>query len=163
MKRVLKYILSFLVVLLLAGIGVAGWLLHDQDWIKSRAGEFVSELTGRQFVIDGPVEIGLSPHPTVSAQGLRLANAPWAGEAEMVRLEKLRFSFELLSLFSDKFVLDFVEADGLIIALAENERGDVNWDLFPEAQTPAKDKQEKDKKHIVNTKNVNVIFIIYLF
>jgi uncharacterized protein involved in outer membrane biogenesis len=146
MKRVLKYLLSFLAVFLLVSIGVAGWLLHDQDWIKSRAGEFVTELTGRQFVIEGPLEISLSTHPTISAEGLRLANAPWAGGADMVRLEKLRFSFDLRSLFSDQFILDFVEADGLIIALAENQQGDVNWDLFPATESAAKDKQEKDKK-----------------
>jgi uncharacterized protein involved in outer membrane biogenesis len=146
MKRVLKYILSLLVAVLLVSIGVAGWLLHDQDWIKSRAGEFVTELSGRQFVIEGPVEIGLSTHPTVSAEDLRLANAPWAGEDDMVSLEKIRFSFDLLSLFSDQFLIDFIEADGLIIALAENEQGDVNWDLFPDTETAAKDQEEEDKK-----------------
>ena len=146
MKRVLKYILFLLVAVLLVSVGVAGWLLHDQDWIKSRAGEFVTELSGRQFAIEGPVEIALSTHPTVSAEDLRLANAPWAGEDDMVSLEKIRFSFDLLSLFSDQFLIDFIEADGLIIALAENEQGDVNWDLFPDTENAAKDEEDKVKK-----------------
>jgi uncharacterized protein involved in outer membrane biogenesis len=140
MKRVFLIALAVFAALLLALIGTVAWLLHDQDWIKGEVQEFVTELTGRNFVIDGPLEISLSADPVIRAESLRLANAPWAEPADMIRLETLRVSFELASVFSKQFVLHFIEADGLAVALVENDDGDKNWDLFPGGdETPQAD------------------------
>jgi len=144
MKRYFLITFFVLAVVLLAAIGAVFWLLHDQTWIKSEAQELVTDLTGRQFLIEGPLDIALSAHPVVEAQGLSLANAPWADSAEMIQLEKLRVSFDLFSIFSDQFGIHFVEVDGLEVSLAENDQGEVNWDLFrgadeepePESKAP---------------------------
>jgi uncharacterized protein involved in outer membrane biogenesis len=133
MKRFFLITFLSLAVVLLAAIGAVFWLLHDQDWIKGEVQELVTDLTGRQFLIDGPLDIALSANPVVEAQGLSLANAPWADRAEMIQLEKLRVSFDLFSIFSDQFGIHFVEVDGLEVSLAENDQGEVNWDLFPGA------------------------------
>ena len=130
MKRVFLIALAVLAALLLAVVGTAAWLLHDQDWIKGEVQEFVTELTGRNFVIEGPLEITLSADPVIRAEGLSLANATWAEPSEMVRLEKLSFSFQLSSVFSEQFVIHFIEAEGLVVALSENDGGDKNWDLL---------------------------------
>ena len=134
MKRALKYLLSLLAAFVVLGFAVGTWLIHDGDWIRMKAQKYVSDVTGRQFSIDGPIDINLSLHPLLSAEDLHLANAPWAGDADLVRLRKLRFSIDLLSLFSDKLTFNFIEFEGLSLALEENDQGEVNWDLFTSEQ-----------------------------
>ncbi|MFC1797516.1 AsmA family protein [Pseudomonadota bacterium] len=119
MKRIFFITLSVLLALLLATTATVWWLLHDQGWIKGKAQELVSEMTGRQFLIEGPLDITLSAHPVIEAQGLSLANAPWAEPAEMVHLDQLRMSFDLRSVFTDQFGIHFIEIDGLDLALAK--------------------------------------------
>jgi hypothetical protein len=131
MKRFILITLTALLVLLLATTATVFWLLHDQDWIKGEVQELVTDLTGRQFLIDGPLEISLSAHPVVEAQDLSLANAQWAEKNEMVRLDSLRVSFDLFSLFSDQFGIHYIEADGLAVNMVKNDQGEANWDLFP--------------------------------
>ena len=135
MRRRLVITFSTLAAILLVAVAVFYYLLHDQDWIKGKVEGTVSELSGRQFTIQGPLDIEISLHPTVAAEGLMFANAPWADTGNMVELNKLRLSIDLLSVFSDQFVIHFIEADGLVVALAENDNGDVNWDLFPGEKT----------------------------
>ncbi|MFB3077608.1 MAG: AsmA family protein, partial [Lysobacterales bacterium] len=112
MKRALKYLLSMLAAIVVLCIVMGAWLIHDGDWIRAKSGEYVSRITGRQFSIDGPLDINLSLHPTVSAQDLRLSNASWAGDTDLARLKKLRFSVDFLSLFSDQVVFNFIELEG---------------------------------------------------
>jgi hypothetical protein len=131
MKRILLISLSVLATLLLVTVGTVSWLLHDQDWIKGRIQERVTDLSGRQFLIDGPIEIDFSANPVVGVQGLSLANAHWADNTEMFRIENLRASFELFSLFSDQFAVHYIEADGLAVDMVKNDQGESNWDLFP--------------------------------
>jgi len=145
MKRIFLITLSVLLALLLATTATIWWLLHDQGWIKGQAQELVSEMTGRQFLIEGPLDITLSAHPVIEAQSLSLANAPWAEPAEMVHLDQLRLSFDLRSVFTDQFGIHFVEIDGLDLALAENDEGEVNWDMLPAAEEEPEPKEPLTK------------------
>ncbi len=143
MWRIFKFAILSLAAVLLLCLAVAWWLIEDGDWIRDEAGAFVTELTGRDFSIEGPLDIGISAHPTVTAGNLRLANAPWADGDDMIRLQRLRVSFELFSIFSDQFIIHFIEADGLSVALAENEQGEANWDLFPGEQAEGDEPMDK--------------------
>jgi len=145
MKRIFLITLSVLLALLLATTATVWWLLYDQHWVKSQVQELVSEMTGRQFLIEGPLDITLSAHPVIEAQGLSLANAPWAEPAEMIHLDQLRMSFDLRSVFTDQFGIHFIEIDGLDLALAENDEGEVNWDMFPAAEEEPEPKEPLTK------------------
>jgi len=145
MKRIFFITLSVLLALLLATTATVWWLLYDQDWIKGQVQELVSEMTGRQFLIEGPLDITLAAHPVIEAQGLSLANAPWAEPAEMIHLDQLRMSFDLRSVFTDQFGILFIEIDGLDLALAENDEGEVNWDMFPAAEEEPEPKEPLTK------------------
>ena len=108
MKRILLITLSVLAALLLITVGTVTWLLHDQDWMKGRFQELVTDLTGRQFIIDGPIEINFSANPFFNALGLGVAIVPWAYNTVMIRLENLGTSFELLSLLSELFAVHYI-------------------------------------------------------
>jgi len=145
MKRVLKYFFSLLAAIIVLVVVAGAWLIHDGDWIRGKTGDYVSELTGRQFSIDGPLNIDLSLHPVLSAEDLRLANTLWAGDSDLARLKKLRLSIDFLSLFSDQIAFHFIELEGLNLALAKNDQGEVNWDLFPSTGSETEDKEPMDQ------------------
>jgi uncharacterized protein involved in outer membrane biogenesis len=138
-RRILLITFSILAAIFLVAIGLLYYLLYDQDWIKGQAQDFTTELTGRQLTIDGPLVIDLAMHPTVEVQDVRLANAPWAGSGDFVSLHRLQLSFDLMSLFTDQFDLDFIEVEGLLITLQENDEGEVNWDLFADEEDSVQD------------------------
>jgi len=144
MKRVLKYFFSLLAAVVVLCFVAGAWLIHDGDWIRGKTGEYVSGITGRQFSIDGPLDIDLSLHPVISAEDLRLANTPWAGDTDLASLKKIRFSIDFLSLFSDQIAFHFIELEGLDLALAENDQGEVNWDLLPPMEQDAEDEEPMD-------------------
>jgi uncharacterized protein involved in outer membrane biogenesis len=133
MRRIFLITVSTLALLLLVLAGTVYYLLHDQEWIKGQVEDLVSELSGRQFKVDGPLEIALSLNPTITAGQLNLANAEWAQNTRMVELDRLSFSVNLASLFADRVIIHFIKADGLTVNLAENDNGDVNGEFFPSA------------------------------
>ena len=142
MQRVVKYSLSLLAAIVVLCLAVGAWLIHDGDWIREQTEVYVSGITGRQFSIDGPFNIDLSLDLVLSAEDLRLANTSWASATDLVRLRKLRFSIDVLSLFSDRVAFNFIELDGLSLALAENDQGEVNWDLFPTTDRETEDQKK---------------------
>jgi uncharacterized protein involved in outer membrane biogenesis len=132
MRRVLKVLLISLLGIMLLGVGIALWFISDEAWVAAKTEQFVSDLTGRQLSINGELKLDLSLHPSVEVKDISLANAPWAGEPDMATVQRLAVSIDLMSLFSDRLVIHYIEADGVALALAENEGGEVNWDLLPE-------------------------------
>jgi hypothetical protein len=132
MWRFVKILLISLLVILLLGTGFAWWLIQDGDWIRSKTEQIATEITGRQFSIGGDLNLDFSLNPNIVANDLHLANAPWAGKNDMTTVKRLAFSVDLISLFSDRLVVHYIEADGVVLALAENEAGETNWELFPQ-------------------------------
>ena len=137
MRRFFKTLLISLLLILLVGVGFAWWLIQDGDWIRGKTERIVTQITGRDFSIGGDLNLDFSLNPNVVANDLRLANAPWAGQPDMVTLERLAFSVDLMSLFTERLVVHYIEADGVTLALAENETGEVNWDLFAQEDEAA--------------------------
>ena len=144
MKRVLKYLFLLSIAVLVIGISLSAWLIHDGEWIRKKTGEYVSGITGRQFLIDGSFDIDFSLHPVISANDLRLANTSWANNPELAYVHKLRISIDLLSLFSDQVALHYIELEGLRLALEENDQGEVNWDLFSSSEQEQEGQETDD-------------------
>ena len=65
------------------------WLLFDWNWFKRPLERAVSGATGREFRIDGDLDVDLGRTITVSADRLRLANASWSKEARMGTAERV--------------------------------------------------------------------------
>jgi uncharacterized protein involved in outer membrane biogenesis len=80
-----------------AGIGMAVlaalllglWLLWDWNWFKGPLQRAVSSATGREFAIDGDLDVDLGRTVTVSADRLRLADAEWSERPQMGSAERL--------------------------------------------------------------------------
>ena len=70
----------------LGALGMAVVLLvlfFDWNWFKPPLERAASSATGREFRIDGDLDVDLGRTITVSADRIRLANAPWSKESHM--------------------------------------------------------------------------------
>ena len=83
MRRFL--LITPLVLLAIVAIAVALVLVlaNNEDFLKRQAGQYVFEATGRQLVIDGPLELTLGRETTLEASGIRFSNAAWAESPDL--------------------------------------------------------------------------------
>ena len=105
--RLLAVAAGLLVALPLAVVVVLASL--DLDRHRGRIAAELAALTGREVAIDGPIELALSLSPTLSVEGLRLANATWGSEQPMLRVRRLELAVEVLPLLGGELALRTVE------------------------------------------------------
>lgn len=104
-------------------------LLFDWNMLKPYVERQVTEKTGREFLIQGNLDVSLSLNPRISAEGLSLANADWGTEQPMLGVSKVAFRISLLDLLKGDIVLPEVSISKPKITLEKNEDGKRNWDL----------------------------------
>lgn len=124
-----KIAFIFGVLFVLAVIFIA-WF--DWNMMKPYIERQVTEKTGREFVIEGDLNVRLSLNPLVSAEGLSLANADWGTEQPMLGVDKLSFRVSLSDLFMGNIVLPEVSISQPKIILEKSVDGKRNWDLKKE-------------------------------
>ncbi|MEO5702363.1 MAG: AsmA family protein [Gammaproteobacteria bacterium] len=102
------------------------------DWnsVRGYIGAKVEEKTGREFSIDGDLDVDFLPFPMrIHAQRLRFANAPWGTDKTMLNIRDLNFSISLLSLLKGDIVLPEVSLADPKILLEKSADGKRNWVL----------------------------------
>lgn len=120
------------VVLLSLVVLVAVLLIFfDWNWLKSTLGERLAESTGRDFSIEGDLDVQLGWAPLIDARGVRIGNADWAGPEDMVHIGHLQFRIDLWELLGGDVVLPDVRVADATINLSVMEDGTANWDFSP--------------------------------
>ncbi len=104
-------------------------LLWDWNWFKGPIERRVSAQTGREFRIDGDLDVDLGSTSTITAGGLRLANAAWAREPQMARVDRLRFDLRLWPLLRGELQIPRVALVRPVLHLQRNPKGLRNWDF----------------------------------
>lgn len=120
---------TFGVLLALAVIFVA-WF--DWNMMKPYIERQVTGKTGREFAIQGDLDVKLSLNPLISIEGLSLANADWGTGQPMLGVNKLSFRVSLTDLLTGDIVLPEVSISRPKIILEKNADGRRNWDLKKE-------------------------------
>jgi hypothetical protein len=87
MRRALKW--TGATVLVIATLIAVVLLILDWNMLRGPLAARVSQETGRDFAIEGDLTGSLSWTPWIRARNVRFANAEWASEADMVRIEEL--------------------------------------------------------------------------
>lgn len=140
MKKFLKYTGYFFagLIALLLIIVVALNLISDtqyKDWITSAT----KSATGRDFSIQNlELKIGKSLH--IRANNIRMANAEWAEQKDMLLVNKLEADIGLLSLLSGKADIRLVVEKAEVLA-EKNADGISNWAM-------GSGKQEDEEKDV---------------
>jgi uncharacterized protein involved in outer membrane biogenesis len=135
-RRLALWLISgFFSILVLA----VAWLwMADLGVFKPQVERFVSDKIGREFAIDGNFQVDLTRHSEVIAEDVRLANADWADEPQMVEIGKVKVRFDLWSLIRGPIIIELIDIDDVEIHLARREDGDPNWTLPIQAgETPS--------------------------
>lgn len=133
-------------------------LVNNEGFLKRQAGKYVFEATGRQLVIDGPLELSLGREATLEASGIRFSNAAWADSPDMATVGFLKVGIDIPSLFGELPTVTEVILADCSVELLRNESGDLNWDVLPDKpeDTVRKPKKEGDALVPVLLKNISI-------
>jgi uncharacterized protein involved in outer membrane biogenesis len=135
--RILTWVLLviILVPLAAAGIFIASF---DPNAYRGRIAAALSQATGRQVTLAGPLSLALLPVPSLRARDLRLANLPGGSAPEMVQVAEIEASISPWPLLSHRIALTRLVLHQPRILL-ERVGGQPNWILHPNppAASPA--------------------------
>ncbi len=135
MKKLLIGIGGLVVILILVAL-IAPFLIPT-DTYRNQLVTLVSQATGRDLNISGPVRLSFLPQIEVEANDVSLSNAPGASAPEMLKLKQLQVQLRFLPLLHGavelgRFVLDQPE-----ISLEVDKNGKPNWVFAPAGASPA--------------------------
>lgn len=104
------------------------------DWEphKARLSGFLAQATGREVVLDGPLEIALLPQPLLVAQRFRLGNAPGAITPHMLEARRIMVALSWSALLQGRLDLARVIVDEPRLMLEPGTVGGPNWRLLPD-------------------------------
>ena len=117
------------VLLLIIGGGAAYLASLDVDEYRPQIAQAAQDATGRALKLEGPLSLSVSLTPTVSGEGISLANAPWGSRPQMLTLRRFEVQLQLLPLlFGDLQInrLVLIEPD---ILLETDAQGVGNWEF----------------------------------
>ncbi len=133
-------------ILRYSAVGIAGLLalvlavllFMDWDLFKGPIARAVSAKTGRSVSISGHLHAHLwSGTPTLSVEGIQVANPPWEVPRPLLQLKRLLVQVELRPLFGGHLVLRRVEIDSPGVYLHQEISGRANWTNVNTAPTRA--------------------------
>jgi uncharacterized protein involved in outer membrane biogenesis len=128
MKHKIFTLLSTLITLSLVG-ALLLLLLADINQYKGLISEKVKELTGRELTIKGDLRLKPSLSPTVTAEQIQFANAPWASTPTLLSARKMELELALFPLLSGEVQIKRMEARDTKLNLQTNQSGQGNWEL----------------------------------
>jgi len=91
------FVLGALVLVLLIVI-----LIFDWNWFKGPVERAVQAKTGREFHIDGDLDVDLGGTTTIRGDGLRFANADWSKQPQMASAQRAEIDLALWPLLRGK-------------------------------------------------------------
>lgn len=125
MKRALKVLsLLFLVAI---GAMAAFLLSFDVNRYKAELDALVERQTGRRFEVAGEIRFVPSLWPTLAVEGMALGNAPWAPDADFLRVERAEAQVALLPLLDRRIEIRRIDLRGLALDLRTGANGERNW------------------------------------
>jgi uncharacterized protein involved in outer membrane biogenesis len=139
------------------------WLfLADLGSFKPQIERWASEKTGRDISINGELQINLAAQSSLVAEDVRIGNAAWADEPDMISVGRLELRFDLRSLLSGPILVDLIDLDDASIFLTKPEEGDPNWVMIERPADSPKEPDDEKKKGIhfkqIDVDNVSLIY-----
>jgi uncharacterized protein involved in outer membrane biogenesis len=132
--RILIGVVTFIAAVLLI---IA--LLPSSVWKRIIVHESSAAL-GRRTAIDGNVRVHLFTfNPRIIVQGFELANADWAPQKPMLKVQRIDVTVSLAALLKMQLVFPRIEIDAPDLDLRRETDGRANWDFSsPGARQPPK-------------------------
>ncbi len=119
-RRLARVLLLLLLALL--------WLLFDWNWFKGPIERQVQAATGRDFHIDGDLDVKLGFfRPTVIANGIVLGNSAWAERKTMLQVDHAEIQWAVWHIWRGDVVLPRVQLSNADLWLERDGKGRANW------------------------------------
>jgi len=132
------------VIVTLLTLALAWLWTADLGVFKPQIEQWVSEKTGREFVIDGEFHVELARHAVVIAEDVRFKNVEWGKEPYMVEIGRAEVRVDLRSIFNGPFLVELIDVDDVEIRLVKPEDGDPNWNLSLQSAAPSPAEEESE-------------------
>ena len=134
-------------VLVVAALVVIGGLFAFRDVgaeaVRRLTVQRLEAITDREVSIAGDFDLVPSLTPTVAAEGLVVANAPWGSQPAMLEAERVAVELQLLPLLLRRDVLiDHLGLIGADVLLERGPEGQVNWEFARAAPEPTGTQRE---------------------
>lgn len=126
--KIIFIVVPLLVVALVVG-AIAVLMTTDFNQYKPLIAEKTKEATGRDLVIAGDLELGISLTPSVSVAGVSLSNASWSKRPEMVKVERFEAQMSLIPLAFGVIDVQRIVLVGADILLEVDKTGRANFDF----------------------------------
>ena len=108
---------------------------YDYNKLKPRIARMVKDATGRKLDLAGEVDLAIGFSPALVVRDVTLANASWASQPKMLKIDELRAQVRLLPLLFRDVELKNIGFKGVDVALETNPDGVGNWE-FAVDQSP---------------------------
>lgn len=119
------------------GVPVLAWSaaphLVNMEVFKPAMIEAVRQATGRELVIDGPIELSMYPAPGISARQVHFANAAGTKGAQMLDVRRVVVRPSLLALLQGRIEVGTLVLVRPTIVLETDADGKPNWEFTPGA------------------------------
>jgi uncharacterized protein involved in outer membrane biogenesis len=126
--KIIVVVVPLLVVALVVG-AIAVLMTTDFNKYKPLIAEETKKATGRDLVIAGDLELGISLTPSVSVAGVILSNAEWGARPEMIKVERFEAQMSLIPLAFGIIDVQRIVLVGADILLEVDKKGRANFDF----------------------------------
>ncbi|WP_026988658.1 AsmA family protein [Fodinicurvata fenggangensis] len=164
--RKLKWVLLAIVVIPIALVVTAYAIVstYSFDEVKAIAQQEARKATGRDLVIDGPLDVALSLSPAVTISDVSLANIENGSRDNMINLDRFELQVELIPLLSGDIEVTRLVLVGADILLETDAEGNPNWRFTPtetgetaeEETTTADQARETGRQRMPNLNSVSI-------
>lgn len=137
--KTLFSLIAILATLILLAILTLGWWFDPNDYKQDIISQ-IKQYTGRDLVIEQPIDLTLYPWLGAQISGVRLSNAPGFAQASFAQIRQLDVRLKLLPLLSRQIEVDKVLLHGLELHLTRNAQGSTNWEDLTQVLATEPDK-----------------------
>lgn len=157
-KKTASVVASLIIILALGGfVFVRNF---DLNRYKSYIAETVARETGRQLVINGDAQLGISFVPTVIVNDVTFSNPSWAKNPQMVKLQRLEIKFAILPLLKKQIVVDKLILLQPEVYLETSVNGENSWDFAALAAKPQDSRKNVSQPRVKDAKAVAAVGLI---
>ena len=128
MKTIRRLLLVVSLVLIVSLGGLVAFLAAlDPNAYKAEIESAFAHYTGRQLVLEGPLELAWWPRVRLRVGVLSLANAKGFEPPNMMEVRDLEIAVPTLALLRGRIAMDTAKIHGLTVHLTRNAQGQSNW------------------------------------
>ena len=120
------YFIALLVLALVLALAAVLWLVDPDDY-RDEIQDWVSNQTGRELRIQGPLRLSVFPVLGIELNEASIANPPGFGPGPLIEVGQATLGARLLPLLTGRLEIGQITLRRLAISLETDARGRTNW------------------------------------